>query len=109
MNQILILALRYLQNVTAAQASAPAGARPEPWRKAMKFNDLEELLETYEKYPDLSLQVISTAIDRAGSISKLSNEAGVRRQSLALWARGSVVPSQTNVRLILDWLKGRAA
>lgn len=75
----------------------------------MELSEFEDLLSTFTQYPEQSHQLINTAIDRAGSISRLADRTGVRRQSIALWSRGAVVPSQQNMWTIFNWLKKESA
>ena len=70
----------------------------------MRFNDLEATLEAITRYPEQSMVALRSALDRAGSMSRLADETGIRRQTIAMWLRGAVIPVDRNVRTILAWL-----
>ncbi len=69
------------------------------------FSEIETTLSACEQFPAQSLSILKEAVNQAGSLSRLAESTGLRRQSLSLWLRSAVVPSPKSVRIVLDWLK----
>lgn len=66
---------------------------------------IDSALKTCDQYPEVALKVIELAVQKAGSLAQLSRLTGIRRQSLSLWARGSVIPSLENTKALVAWIK----
>lgn len=73
----------------------------------MNFQDLDLALEALAHYPEQSVGVLREAIAKAGSITRLAKATGIRRQTIAMWLRGAVVPMERTVRTTLEWLKSQ--
>ena len=71
----------------------------------MLVEKVEAVLRSSDTHAKLFQEVVGLAVKQAGSIKKVAKATGLRRQSIALWLRGGIVPAPESVRTVLRWLK----
>lgn len=75
----------------------------------MEMETLKKELLRIKTKPKTVRTLVKDAIERAGSIGKLSVKTGLRRQSIKLWLIGAVIPTDETLTTLITWMSNEVA